>query len=106
MKTTDVTRRPRRELTCEGRALATGVPDEGRLGAGEGQQAGGGGVEEDQLQLPLTRLQSQLGRAGLLRLGFTHTPQLHLNTHTHRRVISEVTRRIFEVTQTLKKQRC
>lgn len=81
--------------TCEGRALATGVPDEGRLGASDSQQTGGGGVEEDQLQLPLTRLQSQLRHVGLLRLGITHTPQLHLNTQP--RVKSEVIRRIFRL---------
>lgn len=78
--------------TCEGRVLAAGVPDEGGLGAPDSQQAGGGGVEEDQLQPALTRLQSQLWRAGLLRLGLTQPPQLHLNTH--RRVKSEVIGRI------------
>lgn len=81
--------------TCEGRALATGVPDEGQFGASDSQQTRGGGVEEDQLQLPLTRLQSQLRHVGLLRLGTTHTPQLHLNTQ--RRVKSEVIRRILRV---------
>lgn len=78
--------------TCEGRALATGVPDQSQLGTSDSQQMGGGGVEEDQLQLPLTRLQAQLRPVGLLRLGITHTPQLHLNTH--RRVKTEVIRRI------------
>lgn len=73
--------------TCEGRVLAAGVPDEGGLGAPHSQQAGGGGVEEHQLQPALTWLQSQLRSVGLLLLGLTQAPQLHLNTH--RRVKSE-----------------
>lgn len=81
--------------TCEGRVLAAGVPDEGALGAPHSQQAGGGGVEEDQLQPALSWLQGQLRRVGLLRLGLTQTPQLHLNTH--RRGKSEVTGRIGEL---------
>lgn len=83
-----------RLATCEGRVLAEGVPDEGALGAPHSQQAGGGGVEEDQLQPALRWLQGQLRRVGLLRLGLTQTPQLHLNTR--RRVNSEVSGRIEE----------
>lgn len=78
--------------TCEGRVLAAGVPYEGGLGASNSQQAGGGGVEEDQLQSALTGLQRQLWHVGLLHLGLTQTPQLHLNTH--RRAKSEVIGRI------------